>query len=292
MKALLLLLISCAVSAAQFNLSTGTLNNGTLGAPYIANAYSFPGSSNAASINSKGVIFKGLTDSSGELDNNINTSKGCLSLWWAPVHTNGYSSGVVIVECGVNRFHIWTAPTNNDFTRLEIQVVGTDGAADWKVTTSAYTNDGTLHHVIASFRFDNPFIGTMYVDGIYDTQVITAPGFHTIQWTCSGLGSPTNWSFGGDPIQPGRFAAPANIALLWLNTTNYMNVSNLLVRNLFARTNNGVLKPVDLGPDGSYPGFGQPILYFSDTAANITNNMGYGGKWTNTIGTISSTTGP
>lgn len=287
--ALFALLVSCLEIAGQDPLSPF---NPPLISGYTANAYNLPGSP-TSTINSDGVIFKGLADYSGELENNINTSKGCLSLWWAPMHTNGASSRTVIMENSVNRFHIWTAPTNNDFTRLEIQVVGTDGAADWKATTSPYTNDGSWHHVICSFRFDNPFIASMYVDGIYDTQVITAPGFHAIQWVCSGLGTPTNWGFGGDPIQPGRFAAPAKIAELWLNTTNYINVSNLSVRNAFALTNAaGVLKPVSLGDDGTLPGFGQPILYFHDTAANITNNMGYGGKWTNKVGTISSTAGP
>lgn len=128
--------------------------------------------------------------------------------------------------------------------------------------------DTNWHHIMLSFDLTDPAKAHVYLDGNsepYITEYVDTPmnlvaADHLIANTNSGG---LRWE--GD------------IADLWINHCNYIDLSIPANRAKFLSTNGG---PKDLGANGELPTGTPPIVFLSGDAANWHTNKGTGGGFT------------
>lgn len=118
--------------------------------------------------------------------------------------------------------------------------------------------------------------GELYINGIEDSAAGNDWGFTTLGWSISDWGLGGRWET-GDELVDGEF-----LLAVWAG----VRVDLTAAANLAKFQRGGF--PVDIGPDGSYPGIGVPDLYFRGPhkTGDTIVNYGAGPNFTRAGGVI------
>jgi hypothetical protein len=147
------------------------------------------------------------------------------------------------------------------------------------VTAGVATAASGWHHILFSFDLSDTGKRHLYRNDTSDLTVSTYTN-DTMDFTVA------DWSVAAFPSGASKFVGEIADLALWPGV--YMDLSVLANRRKFI---SGAGKPVNLGPLGTYPGLGQPALFFQGPASTFPTNKGAGGGMTLT-GTLADTTSP
>jgi hypothetical protein len=158
-------------------------------------------------------------------------------------------------------------------------------------STPLYTASPVWHHMLASWDVSpvnpDPSIATFYID---DVDSISAPPAPTSVTADIGYNSPEVMA-GADHLGTTKFNG--SMAELYFNTVAYMDFTVVANRRKFISS---LLKPMDLGADGSLPTGSPPIVYFhladGEAPANFAINRGTGGNFSITGALTTASTSP
>lgn len=223
---------------------------------YYANAVRFDGSND--------YLTRGAT-MSGAADSKVGIMY--LSIKW----TGGNSAVQRIIQDNSSGTKIFiTKDTNDKFT---ITLENSSDQTGWNFisNTSITTSSGWVN-ILASWTLGST-TANFYIDDSQDTGSTNTVTDRTIDWT--------NGEFGFGAAPNGTAPINAEVALVYLNIAEYLDITSASNRRKFFDANG---KPVDLGSDGSNPTGSQPILYFAkrsgESASDFATNKGSGGGFT------------
>lgn len=149
------------------------------------------------------------------------------------------------------------------------------------LTANTAISTGTWYHVLASWDVATAGARALYVNDVDDMHV-TAFVNNTIAYA-TGV---TDWYVGHTS---GVFDFDGCLAELYFAPGQYLDFSTVSNRRKFISANG---KPVYLGADGSIPTGTAPAIYMhlddGEAAANFDNNLGSGGTFTTTAGTLTT----
>jgi hypothetical protein len=221
----------------------------------------------ASGYEANAVRFDGSNDylnRGADLTSNADSKLGIISFWYKFAGGDG------------SLMRIWTSHDGPSDVALQ---KGTDNKFKFLLqgasasyldlrSSTAYTADGTWHHLMAAWDVGNA-VSYLYVDGSDDKdEVLNIDG--TIEYV------KTDHQMGAN--QSGASKIDWEVADFYFNTAETIDLSSASNRLKF-RSAAG--KPVDLGiDDGSKPTGSQPIVYFANPTATWHTNLGFGGGFT------------
>ena len=227
------------------------------------------------------VAFDGSTylTRGGGLTGAVDTNKMILSFWFKMTGNNGLSSNILTADDGGVPPFSGAYRTSANLMR---GVASGLTQMNYVITTATYTttsNPGWHHFLSSVFTDGGANHSQFYVDG---AQVVnTTAATTTIKHTCA------DWAIGTLVDTLGTDNYHGYLAQLYLNTTEFVDISNAANRAKFY--NNG---PVYFGSNGSLPTGTQPIIYSNNPAASFGTNLGSGGNFSVTAGSLTDVAGP
>jgi hypothetical protein len=264
MKKLLHCLILILISNFSYAQTTGSNQPLLLANPYFANPVHCDGTWYA----SRGAALTGVSDS----------RVGTFSVWIRVTGSNGTLLRLFGEPLAGN---VAISRNASNFFRFALyNVNGTSAGYDVNLTTTTITADGKWHHILAAWdTASGPFVA--YIDDIAQTISVTASGNVTINYAgsnssiCSLVGGGSSDRFNGD------------VSNFYFNMATKVDITQAANRALFSDSNG---KPVYLGPNCTYPTGSQPAICLANPTATFLTNLGSGGDYTTTAGTLTTTT--
>lgn len=237
----------------------------------------------AASYTAQGVNFDGTNDyltRGAALTGAASGKKGIVSFWFKMRGGNNADRSFLEPNAITGAGYLYVRRDNAN--KIKVEGRGAFSTQLQMLSTSTYTSAmSAWAHCIASWDL-SATTGKIYVDGADVTAASPTLNNANIEYA-----SPTNWGVGGKP--DGTFLMNADIAELYVNFTDYLDLSNSANVQKF-RSAGGA--PVSLGSDGSTPTGNQPIIYLRNPTATWQDNLGSGGNFTVNGALTDSATNP
>lgn len=212
-----------------------------------------------------------------DLSGNADSSRGTLSFWWR-FDATGARMAMLMPTAGTGGFTCDFDSTG----RLSLQLADATASSSVIMNTTSAPGAGTWNHVMASW--DTNFaagarLTHLYLDGSSNKTVVTDSGSaFNIDYTRD------NWGFASDVVTNAqRFNGC--ISEFYFSPGQYLDLS-VSANRLKFRTADG--KPAVLGESGSLPTGTPPIIYFRNASDLFNINLGTGGNFVVTSGTITS----
>ncbi len=207
-----------------------------------------------------------------DLTGNADSKEGNLSLWFRIDGGDGTHRTFI---SGVNSKFLFVIQTDN---KLRVYATTAVPAVVLRVATNTtYLAGSGWHHVLTSWNLATPEIAYAIDDAIVaHTETTLVDG--TIDYTI------TQWRVGRDT--GGLYYLPGAVSELYFEPGDNLDPAVEADRRKFISASG---KPVNLGPDGSWPTGTAPIIYAPD--GNPANNKGTGGNFT-AAGAPAKITGP
>ncbi len=217
-----------------------------------------------------GVTFDGVSDWMERASGFSATADGksfTFSVWYRNAALGAASEKILSHTAGApNEFFITTTPKFNVILRNGAGTTIANG-----LSTSALTADGNWHHLMIAADMANTTV-KVYLDG----------AVHAMTWSTGPLNDFVDWTGTtiGCGAQPGGTSLwSGDLADFYLNTAAYLDPAAHL-----SKFRSAAGKPVDLGPDGSWPTGTVPTCFCGvakgGAASDFGVNRGAGGNWT------------
>lgn len=218
------------------------------------------------------VHFDGSTylNRGADLTGNADGKQGILSVW---LKLDGDTSGDDYVwDSGSNRFRfIWLADETFQVRGANVSNVE---ILNMVTSTITATSSGGWFHILASWDLSSAGSGRLYVNDVDDKTENTYTN-DSIDYTR------TDHRIGG--IGTNFFSGC--MSELYVNFAEYLDFDTESNRRKFISSSG---KPVSLGSDGSAPTGSQPIVYLKNSLSTFPTNLGSGGDFSVTAGSLTS----
>ncbi len=230
-------------------------------------------------LSARDAQFDGTNDwlsRGADLTGIVNGKVGTVSFWiksGADAQNNEIIVNQNLSGASTGRFRIKLAGN-----KIEIAGKNTGATEILKIESSANSvqvADGWVH-VMASWDLATS-AEHLYINGVSDITVTTSTN-DNIDYTSTT----PDWGIGSEPDGTGG-RLNAGLAQFYLNTAEYVDLSNAENRTFFYNANNTGSSPsgaVDMDADGSSPTGSQPIIFLNNPLATWHTNLGSGGGFT------------
>lgn len=155
---------------------------------------------------------------------------------------------------------------------------------DLDFSSSAITDTASWHSALGSFdASDTTNRKHLYID---DSSDLNETNFvnDTFDWTKADYGVGAT-STGGNKYT-------GDLALFWLDFSQYIDFSVEANRRIFITSGNLATSQYGNSTTGSFGGLSQPQVFFNNVAASWQTNLGAGNQGFDLNGTLDATTGP